>query len=68
VENHLNDTEKKARRVKASEHAVRVALKAAKDAGLPVDKMCITGGQIVIHFAGIAGAADEEDDSGLEKW
>ena len=60
--------EKTRRRVKASENAVKVALLAAKAAGLPVDRMCITGGEIVIHFGGVAGETPAENDSGLEQW
>lgn len=57
-----------AKRIRASERAFRIALKVVQDAGLPVDKVCITGGHIEIHCAGVEAVKDEEKDGGLEDW
>lgn len=57
-----------ARRVRTSESALRIALKVMRDAGLPVDKVCITGGQIEIHCGAVDGEHADKNDGGLEKW
>lgn len=56
------------KRVRASEHAVKVAIKAMKDCGLPVGKVCINGGRIEIHTAADDAVEHDEDNGGLEKW
>jgi hypothetical protein len=56
------------KRVRASEHALKTAIKAMKDCGLSVGKVCINGGRIEIHTAGDDGVEAEEDNGGLEKW
>ncbi|UDF29314.1 UNVERIFIED_ORG: hypothetical protein LHK14_17645 [Roseateles sp. XES5] len=56
------------KRVRASESALRIALKVVKDSGLPVEKLCINGGQIEIHVGGVEGKPLDENDEGLEKW
>lgn len=56
------------KRVRASENALRIALKVVKDSGLPVEKLCVNGGQIEIHIAGVEGKPLEYNDEGLEKW
>lgn len=55
-------------RVRTSEKAIRSALKAIQDAGLPVDKVCVSGGLIEIHCRSVAGDRPENKDSGLEEW
>lgn len=57
----------KATRVRASEKAIRAALRAIKDAGLPVDKVCVSGGQVEIHCS-LVERETQENDGGLEKW
>lgn len=56
------------KRIRASERALRVALKAIQASGLSVDKLLINGAQIEIHCAGIEGEKPDHDDGGLEKW
>lgn len=56
------------KRVRASDHALRIALKAIQDAGLPVDKVCVSGGQIEIHCGTVAGAVTVKKDGGLKDW
>lgn len=56
------------RRVRTSESALRIALKVAKDEGMVVDKLCISGGYIEVHVRGVEGEEHSEKDSGLEKW
>ncbi|KQS83448.1 hypothetical protein ASG58_22200 [Rhizobium sp. Leaf383] len=55
-------------RVRASERTLRLALQAAKDAGLPVDRLCISGGKIEIHFGGVADGAPAKPDGRLKEW
>lgn len=55
-------------RNRVSERALSVTLKAMRDAGLPVDRVCITGGKVEIHCVPIADDARAADDGGLEKW
>lgn len=61
-------TAKPARRTRVSERALSLTLKAMQQAGVPVDRVCITGGQIEIHCAPIAQDSMTENDKGLEKW
>lgn len=56
------------KRVRPSENALRIALKAARAEGMVVDKLCVNGGQIEIHFHGVETDAAAENDDGLEKW
>lgn len=56
------------RRVRTSETALRIAIKAARAEGLVVDKLCVTGGYVEIHVGGVEGKPLEENDEGLEKW
>ena len=55
-------------RVRASASAISAALKAIQDAGLPVEKVCVTGGKVEIHCAPVDGAARPENDEGLKQW
>ncbi len=55
-------------RVRASERAVTAALKAIQAVGLPVDKVCINGGQVEIHTRGVEHETQPENDGGLEQW
>lgn len=59
---------KPARRVRASETAIRAALKAIQDAGLPVEKLCVNGGQVEIHCGSVENRPAPKNDGGLEKW
>lgn len=57
-----------AKRVRASDRALRIALKAIQDAGLPVDKVCVSGGQIEIHCGAIEGKPARKKNGGLKEW
>lgn len=56
------------RRVRASERALRIALKAVQDAGLPVDRVSVSGGQIEIHCGGIVEGKQKKNDGRLKQW
>jgi hypothetical protein len=56
------------KRVRASEHALKTAIRAMKDCGLSVGKVCINGGRIEIHTTRLEGEDPDEDNGGLEKW
>jgi len=56
------------RRTRASERAISIALRAAKDAGLVVDKLRIDGGQVEIHFVGVDQKAPAKNHGGLKDW
>ena len=56
------------KRVRASERAVRIALKVIQETGLPVEKLCVTGGQIEIHCGHVDEAAPSPDHGGPEDW
>lgn len=58
----------KLRQTRASEAALRKALRAAREEGLAVERLCITGGQYEIHFAGIGNKKPAAKDEGLEQW
>jgi hypothetical protein len=57
-----------ARRVRASERALRIALKVVQDSGLSVEKLCVNGGQIDIHCMNIEEKTPSTDDGGLKDW
>lgn len=57
-----------AKRVRASERALRIALKVIQETGLPVEKLCVTGGQIEIHCGHIDEARPSPDHGGPEDW
>jgi len=57
-----------AKRVRASERALRIALKVIQETGLPVEKLCVTGGQIEIHCGHIDEATPSPDHGGPEDW
>lgn len=56
------------KRVRASERALRIALKVVRETGLPVEKLCVTGGQIEIHCGHVDAAAPSPDHGGLKDW
>jgi hypothetical protein len=56
------------KRVRASQSAIRATLSAMKAAGVPVDKVCIIGGNVEIHCGPVEGAATAEKDGDLEQW
>ena len=60
--------EGKSRRVRASKPAILAALEAIKDAGLPVEKLCIAGGQVEIHCRPVEGNEAPANDGGLKEW
>jgi len=62
------DRQKQTHRTRASEAAIRAALRAIKGAGLPVDKVCVSGGSIEIHCGTIEARKTDEKDGGLEEW
>lgn len=55
-------------RLRSSEAALRKALRAAREEGLSVERLCITGGQYEIHFAGIEPKSAAPNDEGLKEW
>jgi hypothetical protein len=57
-----------ARRVRASERALRIALKVIQDSGLPVEKLCVNGAQIEIHCGNIDDPAATPNHGGPEDW
>ncbi|MBN9054159.1 MAG: hypothetical protein J0H80_10370 [Rhizobiales bacterium] len=57
-----------AKRVRASERALRIALKVVQDSGLPVEKLCVNGGQIEIHCGHIEEGTPSPDHGGLKDW
>lgn len=59
---------KRPSRVRASEVAIKAALKAIQEAGIPVDKVCVNGGSVEIHCGQIDGARAPEKDAGLDEW
>lgn len=56
------------KRSRASERAITAALAAIKSAGLPVDKVCVNGGQIEIHVQRVEGKLEAQNDGGLKDW
>lgn len=56
------------KRLRASQSAIRATLDALKAAGVPVDKVCVIGGQVEIHCGQIEGTASSKKDGGLEQW
>jgi hypothetical protein len=58
----------KIRRTRASESALKKTLTAMREAGLSVDKVCVTGGKVEIHCAPIAGKPAAKKDGGLREW
>ncbi len=66
--NQPNQKGKVQTRNRVSEHTLAATLKAMRDAGMPVDRVCITGGKVEIHCAPIADDASTENHGGLEKW
>lgn len=63
----VTDEGEKPKRVRASENALRIALKVARDSGLTVDKLLIVGGQFEIHVHPVDGEAKPENHGGLRK-
>lgn len=56
------------KRLRASQSAIRATLAAMRASGVPVDKVCVIGGQVEIHCGPVDGNASTEKDEGLEKW
>lgn len=56
------------RRIRPSKTAVTVALEAIRSAGLPVEKVCINGGQIEIHCMPVEEQVSSEKHDDLEDW
>jgi len=54
--------------MRASQTAIGATLRALKAAGVPVDKVCVIGGQVEIHCGHVDGSTAPEKDEGLEKW
>jgi hypothetical protein len=57
-----------AKRTRTSDRALRIALKAIQDAGLPVEKVLINGAQIEIQCAHIAEEQAQPKDRRLKAW
>lgn len=58
----------KPHRVRASEAAITATLRAIREAGLNVARVCITGGKVEIHCGQVESRAAGEEDGGLEEW
>lgn len=56
------------KRLRASRAAISAALQAIKASGLPVDKVCVIGGQVEIHCGQVEGSIGAEKDGSLEQW
>lgn len=68
-----NSVKIKGRRARVSENALRIALKTAKAEGLTVNKLCVMGGHIEIHFGDLEAKQavennDHENEHKLEEW
>lgn len=68
IANDRPEPVKPSTRVRASEAAIKAALKAMRDSGIPIGRVCITGGHVEIHPGAVEGAAAVEDDGGLKDW
>lgn len=55
-------------RVRASEKAIAAALKAILDVGLPVDRVCVSGGRVEIHCGRVEAGERTKNDGGLKDW
>jgi hypothetical protein len=63
-----SSTDERRTRVRASKPAIEAALRALRDAGVSVDKLCVNGGQVEIHCGRVEQARQPVDDGGLEEW
>lgn len=54
--------------MRASESALRIALKVTRESGLAVEKLCISGGQFEIHVRPVEDAPEPENHEGLKEW
>lgn len=66
--NPTNPGQPVSRRVRASESALRVALRALKAEGVPIGKVVLEGGKIEIICVAPDEAAPVARDDGLESW
>lgn len=55
-------------RVRASERAITAALKAMRQAGFSVKKLCVTGAQVEIHAGSVEAEEPVENDGRLKPW
>lgn len=58
----------KAKRTRSSKTAIANALAALKEAGLSVEKLCISGGQVEIQIADIERGKNPQDYDGEKSW
>lgn len=56
------------KRLRASRAAISAALDAIQASGLPVDKVCVIGGQVEIHCGQVEVSDTPKKDGGLEQW
>lgn len=56
------------RRTRASETAMRAALKALVAAGVTVDRVVVRGGEVEILCQPVEQSADKSNDRDLEQW
>ncbi|HLP70437.1 MAG TPA: hypothetical protein VK181_23265 [Rhizobium sp.] len=71
MEDHVDDAaaaSSASTRVRASERAITAALNAIIAAGLPVEKLCISGGKVEIHVTGVEGASAPKKHKGPKDW
>lgn len=56
------------KRIRPSGSALKLALQALKDVGIPVEKVLVTGGQYEIISTAIAQEDETENHGDLEGW
>ncbi|TPN26588.1 hypothetical protein FKO01_25250 [Mesorhizobium sp. B2-3-3] len=56
------------KRMRASQTAIRATLQALKASGVPVDRVCVIGGQVEIHCGAVEGENSTDKDGGLKQW
>lgn len=55
-------------RVRASEPAITAALKALRQAGMSVEKVCVKGGQVEIHCGHVELKPEGDKGGDLDQW
>lgn len=63
-----NERYERPTRIRASEAAIKAALKAMREAGLSVKKLCVSGGQVEIHAGAVESEEPPENDGRLKQW
>lgn len=63
-----NSTDERPSRIRASKTAIEATLRALRDAGMSVEKVCVAGGQVEIHCGRVDDVQATEKDGGLQEW